>query len=246
MGSIQRGFMIARNDCGTLEQPDGKGQYIGSARTYDGKVVTKTFRSRSHDKDDVLQRWLTWQEKAKRYNAPKPEEEKPDKERADMESKTKWCPISKQTCIERCMFNRSGDCTIFDTAAGGDIAGNIDVMRQIMTAMHESMKSMVDAVETMSLAMMEKPEPEPKEQDDAKLVGPHEAVMKWLETKDARDFFNTNSQDNHKEVLEFCKEHGYQRPESRIVTKAIKNKFENELDWKTTQKGTRFTYKKTS
>lgn len=111
MGSIQKGYVIAKNEFGTLERVDHSNTCIGSTTLPDGKVITKRFRGTITDQDKTIASWEKWQGRENEVEDTRAKGKKPDiPEKTEFvqpvkkanQNKTAICPFTKEACGPMC------------------------------------------------------------------------------------------------------------------------------------------------
>ena len=173
--------MVARNDNGTLEKPDSKNVYIGSATLENGKVITKRFRGVPKDEQKIIESWEKWQ--------CRKVEEEDDMEITKVEtkskdSKAKTCPFSGNDCGAKCpMWSvANGSCSIM---LGG--IGLFNIAANLMKL------DVGEELELIALAVAESRKPATEHKEPVRALTEQDGVDFFLDGKKFLDFVNLSS-----------------------------------------------------
>lgn len=227
MGSNQRGGIIRKNDNGTLERIDGTNTYIGSATLENGRVITKRFRCKGFDEDDVARRWEKWQ---CRKDVPDDEGAEDYYKEEDManEKKNPTCPLSGNDCTATCpMFSiENMACSIM---LGGIALYNMSVNIMKLDA-SESVEMVAMAVGELGSAMKSgsvgatgaavtsiKAEP--------KLPTEADGVDAFFEGKTFLNFVNLHGKAVNGQYARFCKEAGFPAVKEGVLLEKVVERF---------------------
>ena len=181
MGSVQRGAMVARNDNGTLEKPDSKNVYIGSATLENGKVITKRFRGVPKDEQKIIESWEKWQ-------CRKTEEDDMAEitkvETNSKDSKAKTCPFSGNDCEAKCpMWSAANkSCSIM---LGG--IGLFNIAANLMKL------DVGEELELIALAIAESRKPATEHKEPVMVLTEQDGIDFFLDGKTFLSFVNLNS-----------------------------------------------------
>ena len=113
----------------------------------------------------------------------------------------------------------------------------IEAVRKLTEELHE----MRDAIEAAALVIadsaQQKKEPKKAEAEDV--------LDDYFGSVDVRELYNTDSHQIYNRVRKWCAEHGVMKvPSSNAITRHVKKRFADQLDFTTTKNGTYFTFKK--
>ena len=214
MGSMQRGAMVARNDNGTLEKPDSKNVYIGSATLENGKVITKRFRGVPKDEQKIIESWEKWQCRKVEEEDDMAEITKVEANATSKDSKAKTCPFSGNDCGAKCpMWSvANGSCSIM---LGG--IGLFNIAANLMKL------DVGEELELIALAVAESRKPAVEHKEPVRALTEQDGVDLFLDGKKFLDFVNLSSKRVFSDYKKALNDTGYPlMKEAELVNEVVK------------------------
>lgn len=219
---VQRGGIIRKNDNGTLERIDGTHTYIGSATLENGRVITKRFRCKGFDEEDVARRWETWQ--CRKDNAGDEDEENYYKEEDMANEKTINCPFNGNECTATCpLFSienqacsvKLGGIGLYNMSTNLmklDASEPIEMVAMAVGELGSAMKSVGNPVAATAKESPVKQEPKKPTEADG--------VNAFLDGKTFLNFVNLHGKAVNGQYVKFCHDNGYPvMKESELISR---------------------------